>query len=119
MSEVASLEISKQLYEISGWKDTHFSWRSQYKQEARIVDIQPNIESDTPAYDLGYIMRKLPTQISNHPLHLSYNIYSLYWDIRYHIADSGEYITTNVQLTDCVALLAIKLFKNGIINSET
>ena len=59
----ANLELCKELYEVSGWKDTHSSHRptpSNSHDNYRVIDMAPNIPTDIPAYDLGYLLRKLP-----------------------------------------------------------
>jgi hypothetical protein len=60
---VASLELCKELLELSGWEDTYFWWD---KDEQRVPEKQMVVQAgkifadDTPAYDLGYLLRKLP-----------------------------------------------------------
>lgn len=63
MSIVARFENCRELFELSGW-----SWAPTYYQvfngEPRIVEIllgRPKKEVHTPAYELAYLMRKLPT----------------------------------------------------------
>lgn len=60
--EVARLELSRKLHDLSRWKDTHFSYRptpSNGNDNYRVIDIVPNIPSDIPAYDLGYLLQKI------------------------------------------------------------
>lgn len=59
---VASLENCKRLYELSGWSKTNFAWAEDnyhypmYRPATLKTD-------DTPAYDLGYLIRKLPVNL--------------------------------------------------------
>ena len=67
MSEVASLSLSKELYKLTGWKDTDGEWikprsgniqawnSTQVSDYAGTQDKVLNI----PTYDLGYLIRKL------------------------------------------------------------
>jgi len=62
MSVVASFENCRELFELSGW-----GWAPTYyrvfKGEPRLVEVligRPKKEVDTPAYELGYLMRRLP-----------------------------------------------------------
>lgn len=68
----ASLELCKELYELSGWKtgwwyphvhieNSMVSQEHIYTDEfGAIVDKQ----RDIPAYDLGYLLRKLPNKVT-------------------------------------------------------
>lgn len=47
MSDVASLELSKELYELTGWGE--------------LGPTKANGEKNYPAYDLGFLLRKLRT----------------------------------------------------------
>lgn len=66
---VARLKLCKQLYELSGWKETDFFWQlaeNEYLyEEANLgyVLVNPVLEEPLqsnayPAYDLGYLLRK-------------------------------------------------------------
>ena len=66
---VTSLELSKTLYHLSGWKDTeYFYQRNDYADgSAGFSLVNPVLEAPLageayPAYDLGYLLRRLPTQ---------------------------------------------------------
>ena len=50
---MTSIEISKQLYEVSGW-DTGKSWNI-------ILGLKP--ETYVPAYDSDYLLEKLPQEL--------------------------------------------------------
>lgn len=123
MSHVASLELSRILFELSGWKDTHFSWRSQNKQEPRIVDIAPNIDSDIPAYSLGELLRKLPEYMMRDGLSRSLCLYKansrgIGWIAKYGGTRTfkGEIMGNSMKSPeDAAAKLCIKLFRQGIL----
>jgi hypothetical protein len=65
---VASLEPCKELYELSGWNDTEF-WYAETLNEPphnwtlgnNRLTIGMTGGRQLPAYDLGYLLRKLPT----------------------------------------------------------
>jgi hypothetical protein len=67
MTYTASLENCKRLYELSGWSQTRFAW-SGFKSP-KIIDGRQNLTPEFnqyPAYDSGYLLRKLPDSIHNH-----------------------------------------------------
>ena len=115
---VANLELCKALYEVSGWDYSTFWWFRDVP-ENRIL-LASAIQDDTgiirrqicPAYDLGYLLRKLP-------------VYSKVWqhleggwkaetftgfDHIGAIADTPE---------DAACKLAIELFRQGILTKES
>lgn len=67
---VASLDLCKELYELSGWNnlapgvfDIEKAWRPTPLASAdnyRLIGIGPNTQEDIPAYDLDYLLTKLP-----------------------------------------------------------
>ena len=57
---VASLELCRELYELSGWDDCDFSWKYGSLTWGVPAGTQPIGKDDnTPMYDLGYLLRKL------------------------------------------------------------
>lgn len=57
MSNVANLELCKELYAVSGWEaDYWYDWN----HGSPTVEDMKLSESNIPAYDLGYLLRKLP-----------------------------------------------------------
>jgi hypothetical protein len=127
MSAVASLELCKELYELSGWrKDVEHVYYSNggavnprnVWPKNEVFDKPGNI----PAYSLGYLLRKLPMQYNRGILLVgvtngdkwSAQYYSFYPPDRgaksaILIADTPE---------DAAAKLAIELFKQGILKRE-
>jgi hypothetical protein len=53
---VASLELCKELYKLSKWESDY--WYDWNHGEPTVEDMKLS-ESNIPAYDLGYLLRKL------------------------------------------------------------
>lgn len=114
----ANLELCKELFELSGWdeKDRY------YKTEAatlglveKSLQLQPRTVGDgvwlCPAYDLGYLVRKIPAQhfdlvkVVDSPEYIFYIRKN--GAIQYEIgADTPE---------DAACKPAIELFKQGVL----
>lgn len=64
---VASLELCKELYELSGWDDCD-NWASHkdmaFISDDTFLEMNPKWQKEAPAYDLGYLLRKLPAAIT-------------------------------------------------------
>jgi hypothetical protein len=127
---VASLELCKTLYELSGWEATQNFWKSLLGHDAKtwrdfkVVDFNgaeiPDAfgERTYPAYDLGYLLRKLqPLSEERGRFFLSFNPdqdrwftgFSATYD-QYH-SDKGDADTPE----DAACKLAIELFKQGVL----
>lgn len=125
---VASLELCKELYELSGWElpiqfcETCYGQGVLYDTNPANPDGEPlpaqcrECEGGTyKGYDLGYLLRKLPRYIDKTRLTIqptnekqwcaSYD-YETGLSTRDCFADSPE---------DALALLAIELFNQGIL----
>jgi hypothetical protein len=110
----ASLELCKELFELSGWKDTEkkqgFYVRSLDSGLGEIAE-----HGRIPAYDLGYLLRKLPDGVALRHVKPANDSQS-YWAAEYVPHDFfGE--TANTP-EDATAKLAIELFKQGILTKE-
>lgn len=107
---VASLELCKELYELSGWETPDFAngFGTTY---------------GCPRYDLGYLLRQLPRYINNsYPLSIEvmndewvaayerWRSYDLPESVHAGWADTPE---------DAVTKLTIELFKQNILTKET
>lgn len=126
---VASLPLCKELYELSAWKgeDDYIGWVKGFKGQPYIhephTDDMGYKQSDwlAPAYDLGYLMRKLPASILEADSEQYIWMFiekdddgygGGYQDINgqthklYYAADTPE---------DAACLLAIELFKQGVL----
>lgn len=128
----ASLKLCQELYELSGWEATDFAWwaNDREKLDDWSIDKIVHVETQTyknlgwkfPAYDLGYLLRKLPPIVTlksrsggrwSAQLVRGQLVYSYQeqkdeikkWEIE-RTADTPE---------DALTLLAIELFKQGVI----
>lgn len=148
---VASLELCRELYEVSGWGDyperTHFTWRqfegkttgSLYYSYAenysagrqdpfdgrRPTGITHRINAIAPAYDLGFLLRKLPPVIHEDKKFLALEINAQgdgTWDFAYTEPYDKEFLGWHITKTtipeDAAAKLAIELFKQGLLSKE-
>jgi hypothetical protein len=115
VSNIASLELCKELFKVSGWDGTYFL----YTKTGRLSTIASMFAyKPLPAYDLGYLLRKLPYKTDLRQLRnawsasYSNNTYRRYGDGRrdaYAKADTPE---------NAVCQLAIELFKQNILTKE-
>lgn len=122
----ASLELCKELYELSGWEDTTHRYTDSLNV-TRVVEYKGKKSKHhlAPAYDLGYLLRKF--QDDDLTLTMRWNrdmggraamkSWDNKWCIgtfdmpqgRYPVADTPE---------DAAAMLAIELFKQGVLIKE-
>lgn len=138
MSEVTSLEISRELYEVSGWSDTYL-WHKEYMDGRSVAHplVAPKDMAATgfgvaPAYDLGYLLRKLPRWYDHdlvkgplrpfllqlQPSPVSTNWQAFY---RFEVDDANGHrsaVAIKVEAStpeDAATKLAIELFKQGVL----
>lgn len=98
MINVASLELCRELYELSGWEDGYESTMDWHQP----VDGSRG----APAYDLGYLLRKLPLgELRNRD-----GLYSAWQNNSANVAP--QYAETP---EDAACKLAIELFKQGVL----
>lgn len=134
---VASLELCKELYELSGWDKHqtddgyHFYMLYWHKLGTGEYDLLSRDDGiawasfhhyvDCPAYDLGYLLRKLPILDEGGwvilPTHSDdgHKVLWYAWEIEegYYNADGNvDYFDTP---EDAAARLAIELLKQGIL----
>ncbi len=122
---VASLELCKELYELSGWDDTHAFYYEHYDGIALKFNDQGayngQVESfsrdawNTPAYDLGYLLRKMPAKKYEH---LTSNLKMIK-----HGKNSYEFTYFKLSASadtpeNAAAKLAIELFKQGLLTKD-
>lgn len=134
---VASRELCVELYELaSEWVDTDYGWITSTERRdgeswsdgitqfvlvnrlAHSITWQPNLQSahsaksrfaNIPAYDLGYLLRKLPSD-------------TVIWRnvFRWHIRNEAFDKSASASLPeDAACKLAIELFKQGILPAPT
>lgn len=125
--QVASLELSKKLYELSGWENWHYLT----PVEEPVSDA--NHWHKILAYDCGYLLRKLPKTIppyknTDYVLHMETDTDG--WLFVYNnIQTDGKQLHTFHPVCkrseleadtpeDCLAKLAIKLIEEGVIDGK-
>lgn len=124
---VASLEFCKELYKASDWEGCHFWWsyNDAYVEGKRWrLNGGELFDGDIPAYDLGYLLRKLPPVIQDPDDKIFKHIQLwINGDGTAHIGyvepyahdDKVAYAQKSDVLEDTAAKLAIELFKQGIL----
>lgn len=110
---VANPELSKELHALSGWDD------------------EDGCLGETPIYDLGFLLRKLPPlqdpdfgdeQVYYPGIHMIGEVIHKthamagYWDIEGELW--GEWSEVADTPEDAVASLAIELFKSDVLKKE-
>lgn len=138
----ASLELSKELYELSGWEVDRV-WSMHPKdfekglmdgmiiggkrievEKVPTVCLRMGQAEIAPAYDLGYLLKKLPKNVKggDNWLQLDCALDDDLWRARY--ADGKDWtfdeLLVKLSLTsdtpeDALCKLAIELFKNGVL----
>ena len=135
----ASLENSKRLYELSGWHDNGDRWYFTATDGKVIGTATPRIlkgdkdykggyRTDIPAYDAGYLLRKLQEALPHKKIEKHHKITrGVFWREgrwctqreRYGVgADRDEwkvYVYHADTPEDALCLLAIKLFEEGVL----
>lgn len=127
---VASKQLCQELYELSGWDAGDKYWNEQYVgietkwyvMNHKVVASGRNEGLDTgiPAYDLGYLLRKLPEWIDDEGTteEKSYPFIIEHKRAGYLDYESGGYSDLNCSADtpeDAACQLAIELFKQGIL----
>lgn len=120
MKGVASTGLCEKLYELSGWGrvvygdelDQTYSWWCwiEAHQEYEVDNGAPRF----PAYDAGYLLRKLPP--GKDLRHVSPKSGKTYWAANY-IPDEWYYATADTP-EDVLCKLAIELHKAGVLTKE-
>lgn len=134
MPYVANRELCKELYGLSGWDGTEW-WR--HSLTGTMISAKEKVYqgSDVPAYDLGYLLRKLPSPADfdadhcyrefdcSQPeyLFLGYMGRSQSaWSCQYQVEEYPiEHLMAEADTPeDAAASLAIVLFKQGVLTNE-
>lgn len=138
MSDFAAVEYCQELFKLSGWDDTEYVWaigepdgdsvpteysvylddHGDHRSIRQSVARGKYWDDAISAYDLGYLLRKLP---DSH-LELTKRGYDEYWDIIwYHRGKDGKNdVEQNITCTestpeDATAKLCIALWKAGLL----
>lgn len=122
---LASLELCKELYELSGWKQTSY-WHHKYqvdsgRQTSHWRSINLDQELTMPAYNLGYLLRELPPHIDQTTNELMIGRWGNEWRACYMPINLGHYPELREQAEapeDALTKLAIELFKQGVLIRE-
>lgn len=111
---IVSLELSKELYKLSKWSDT----------DEQCSEIVNHRSKWYPAYDLGYLLRKLPETIERDGLYTNiglakYSSKGAGWRASYGgTYNKGLMGSSFNSPEDAVAKVAIKLFKEGLLERD-
>lgn len=110
---IASLEISKKLYEVSGWETDGWLWTNgpnpaeeSYVSKADKLKYRHD-DTFVPAYSAGYLLRKLPANTLLYQFSNTGEWCSVYASVALEKADTPE---------DALALLCIKLIEEKILS---
>lgn len=129
---VASLELCKELYELSGW-ESELTWAANGSGLEFIVrsdngELGHDIFRVAYAYPLGYLLRKLPAfkaeqhgpaELSMYELSIKWNQNKLKWFAGYSSGTRWELHTAVYDTPeDAACLLTIKLFEEGVLTNE-
>lgn len=61
----ANVELCKKLFAVSGWDDTSFRYVGGSRSKIELLPRDERVtKPDVPAYDLGYLVRRLPYPVS-------------------------------------------------------
>lgn len=114
---VASLELSKQLWELSGWEDSFFYYNAENDVEDAAMARLMHPTRNCPAYDLGYLLRNLPHRIEFKDFEL-HKVYDDDWTAAYTYQDEWVIHCDADTPEDAATKLCIKLFKQKILVKE-
>lgn len=121
MIHVACLDLCRELYELSKWENIYHRWSKNIYGKDVVIDTSA-AGSTVPAYDLGYLLRKLPQNswigYTDTSGHRGYALaYTFAWN------EKGDYISKIAECRadtpeDAACLLAIELFQRGILKQD-
>lgn len=114
----ASLDLCKRLYELSGWGGTVYGWHDTTLGQGKLpnyVAMSGYLAKEISAYDLGFLVRKLPT---GYQLVISLTIIDkrVYYFEDYRTEERATESYDNPE--DAVASLCIKLFETGVLKEN-
>lgn len=114
---VASLDLCKELYELSGWNDDTLNHSAWFDDKAIV-----NNAVSVPLYPLGYLLRKLPYRVRDDYQAWQYGVHLKQtggsgWTIYY--GEPGKttemYFNSATTPEDAACKLAIELIKKGVL----
>lgn len=148
---VASVALCKELFKLGGWVDTYLAYHKDSQgdwgepihsevYERYLIDAVKVLRGEKegltykkdmvlPAYDFGYLLRKLPRSVTEfwgraYPASPCLMFSGTQWVMFYQSEMSGEHNTDELfgQFADtpenAACMLAIELFKQGILKRE-
>ena len=117
---VASLELSKQLWKLSGWKcqDAYIQVKDPEAPIELLSEYSPVLSRNdydiiVSAYDLGYLLRKLPAEVRNESLTLDRVAGG--WSCRYGLMSPNKIEIRADTPEDAACKLLIELIKRKVI----
>lgn len=122
--KVASKDLSQKLWNLSKWTDTDYRWYND--KGVDYVDVKGTNGLSLPAYDLGYLLRKLPPFVDskeypNLPAYLNIGLRDNGppWFVGYHVHGIEDVVSDFGERGDTVenaaCEMAITLFEAGIL----
>ncbi len=124
----ADIELSKRLYELSGWKSDWMYWKRLIDppySPAKVLRSGAVTTRDgymvCYAYDLNYLLGQIPRELDNKVLELVPRTADDSWYVGYSSGidfdgfDMGIVWASGPTPEDAVAQLAIKLFEEGVM----
>ncbi len=116
MMNVARLDLCKELYELSGWAQSLYEHELLSGEHYTTTLPRKAMEHSSqniyiPAYDLGYLLRKLQTTID----YLRPSTVSKQWVVKGPWSEDEDSLIYADTPEDAAALLAIELFKQGVL----
>lgn len=125
---VANLKLCKELFELSRWNGTEKYWYKNWlKQDTWQVGYLGQADEKTyPAFDLGYLLQKLPKSViefwgNAYPASPCLMYSGTQWVMFYQSEMTGEHNTDELfgqfadTPEDAACLLGIELFKQGVL----
>lgn len=121
---VADKDLCQELYEVSGWSDTHLRW-NQFMSKEAVWQIYESSEKVVfagyvgyaPAYDLGYVLCKLHRATIHHKWVDGESTYTARISVaKEHKTSANTVYKSESETPENAAVkLAIELFKQGIL----
>lgn len=122
--KVANLQLCRELHEVSGWDGTDFIHTRG--QGGWMVGMKYYKGKEwVPAYDLGYLLRRLPKNLGIYWLELKFtnnSCFAVYWDENTHSALELDLVTHRIKFDiggdtpeDAGTKLVIELFEHGLL----
>lgn len=117
MTDVASLELCKELYEVSGWfsaelRDSYYTPVGKRKGHlVKDVSASDKMPLQLPAYTLGYLLRKLPKGCSVFRTVSSDEV----WIATAGMKRLDDFYSGSDTPENAACKLTIELFKQGVL----